>query len=405
MHELSFHETTFEKCLKCNACTVNCPISNVSFDFGGPKHLGPDLKRMMDHQEVIDDARIELCTLCGTCDASCPENVHVSTLTSYAKAIHAEENGTKFRDLILSNAELVGKVASTFAPITNMTMKVKPVRKVMQKVLGIHADRQFPTYEFSNFKRRYKKKHATTERKVAYFTGCYATYNAPDVADSFIKVMEYNGIDVAIPEQKCCGVPMFANGQMKQGLKNAQFNTNSLLEYTRQGYDIVMTCTSCTSAFKKEYFSYLKTEEAEELAQHIYDADEYLRILHEEGELNTNFATINAKVGYYAPCHMKVQGIGNPAMDILELIPGFEIQDMAAGCCGQCGTFGFKEEKYPYSLELGKGLATAVEELDADYTVTECGMCKNQLDQLTNKQVKHPMQILKSAYEKVPVNS
>jgi glycerol-3-phosphate dehydrogenase subunit C len=400
MYELTLYETTFEQCLKCHACTVNCPISSSTLDFGGPKHLGPEIRRLITNQELIDDHRIELCTLCGTCDTSCPENVHVSTLTAQAKALHAQQHGTKFRDYILSNAETIGKLASLFAPITNLTMNIRPARKAMQLVLGIEANRQFPVYKFNHFKRRFQKKQATTNRKIAYFVGCYATYNAPEVAEAFVKVMQFNRINVVIPKQKCCGVPMFANGQMKQGIKNASFNINSLLDYTRQGYDIVMTCSSCTLAFKKEYHTYLNTEEVKELAAHVYDADEYLRILHEQGELNVNFGTLNVEAGYFAPCHLKGQGIGNPAIDILELIPGFEIQDLAAGCCGQCGTFGFKEEKYQLSMQLGAEMANTVTELDADYTVTECGMCKNQLDQLTVKPVKHPIEVLLEAYDK-----
>lgn len=399
MLELAIDKSTYEKCLKCNACVASCPVSNATLEFGGPKHLGPELKRLMENQEIIDDKRIELCTLCGNCDMSCPENVHVSSLTAYVKAMHTELTGTKFRDVVLSNAEAVGKLASAFAPVTNLTMKIKPIRLVMEKVMGIAADRQFPTYRFRNFNQLYNKKTANTKRKVAYFVGCYATFNAPDVAQSFVKVMEYNGIEVAKPDQKCCGVPMFANGQMKQALKNANDNINSLLEYTRQGYDVVLTCTSCTLALKKEYVSFVKTEEAQELANHVYDADEYLRILMENGELNTNLAPMKVKAGYYAPCHLKAQGIGNPAMDMLELIPGYQIQDVGAGCCGQCGTFGFKTEKYEVSMKIGKKMADAVKEVNADYTVTECGMCKNQLDQLTDRPVKHPMQILAESYE------
>ncbi|ETI67240.1 anaerobic glycerol-3-phosphate dehydrogenase subunit C [Neobacillus vireti] len=403
MLEIILDELTFDKCLKCNACVSSCPVANTTLEFGGPKHLGPELKRLMNNQGLIDDKRIELCTLCGSCDMSCPENVHVSTLTAFAKAFHSEKSGTKFRDFVLSNAEWVGKLASAFAPVTNLAMGMKPVRKMMEMVMDIPAERQFPKYRFHNFNRVYKKKTASTERKVAYFAGCYATFNAPEVAMSFIKVMEHNGIEVVKPDQKCCGVPMFANGQMKQGLKNANHNITSFLEYTRQGYDVVLTCTSCTLAFKKEYVSFLNTEEAKELASHVYDADEYLRLLKESGELNMNFAPMNERAGYYAPCHMKAQGIGNPAMDILELIPGFKIQDVGAGCCGQCGTFGFKTEKYDVSMAIGRPMAEAVKEVDADYTVTECGMCKNQLDQLTDKTVKHPMQIVAESYERATV--
>jgi len=142
--EMTYLETSFEKCIKCNACVASCPVTNTTLDFGGPKHLGPELKRLMDNQEVIDDKRIEFCTLCHNCDMSCPENVHVSTLTAFAKSIHAEAEGTKFRDFVLSNAETVGKIASAFAPVTNIAMSMKPVRKVMETVMGIPAERKFP---------------------------------------------------------------------------------------------------------------------------------------------------------------------------------------------------------------------------------------------------------------------
>lgn len=400
MFDLNQLETSYDKCLKCNACVASCPVSAVTFDFGGPKHMGPELKRLIDNQQIIDDKRIEFCTLCGNCDISCPENVHISTLTAYAKAIHTKKSGSGFRDFVLSNAELVGKMASAFAPVTNLAMKMKPIRKMMDKMMDIPEDRRFPSYRFKNFKRIYKNKTAGSKRKVAYFVGCYATYNAPEVAESFVKVMKFNGIEVVRPCQKCCGIPMLANGRMKQARKNADYNIKSLLPYVRQGYDVVATCTSCSLALKKEYLSIDGTDEARELAAHVYDAGEYLRMLKENGELNMNLAPLKETAGYHAPCHMKAQGMGSPAMDILELIPEYTVQDLGAGCCGQCGTFGFKKEKYDVSMKLGRAMAQSVEELNADYTVTECGMCKNQLDQLTDKAVKHPMQILAESYER-----
>lgn len=395
---LNMVENSFDKCLKCNACVVSCPVSNNSLDFGGPKHLGPELKRLMENQEIVDDPRIELCTLCSNCDVSCPEEVHVTNLIVQAKSIHSEMSGTKFRNKILSRAELMGKVASSFAPVTNTVMKIKPVRKVMHKVMGLHADRIFPKYTFNNFNRRYKKKTANTKRKVAYFVGCYVTYNAPDVGDAFIHVMAQNNIEVAKPDQHCCGIPMMANGQIELAKKNAKFNVLSLLEYTRKGYDVLLTCSSCTLALKKEYVSVLNIEGAKELSMRVYDASEYLRILNEQGELNTNLSPMNVNAGYYAPCHMKAQGIGNPAMDILELIPNHQVQDLAADCCGQCGTFGFKEENFDLSLNMGNSIKQSIEEVQPDYTVTECGMCKNQFDQITDQTVKHPMEILAESY-------
>lgn len=197
---------------------------------------------------------------------------------------------------------------------------------------------------------------------------------------------------------------MMANGRMKQAVKNAAYNIKNLLSYVRQGYDVVTTCTSCGMALKKEYLSFVGTDEARELAQHVYDAEEYLRMLHEQGELNLHLAPIRKRAGYHAPCHMRAQGMGSPTLDVLELIPGYRIGSLASGCCGQCGTYGFKQEKYDVSMDMGQRMAEAVRRMDPDYTVTECGMCKNQLDQLTDKKVWHPIQILAQSYEAYKYN-
>ena len=395
----ALYDTDFNPCLKCNACTVQCPVSAVTNDFGGPKHLGPELARFTSQQDFILDPAIDLCTLCGTCDVTCPEGVHVAELTASLKAVKAETEGTKFRDFVLSHAEYVGKAASAFAPVTNTVMKIRPARIIMEKVMGMEADRQFPLYRFNHFKKQYKKKTADTERKVAYFAGCYTTYNNPDIGNALVDVFSANGIEVAMPDQKCCGVPMFANGQMKQGKKNANYNVKSLLSYVDEGYDIVMSCTSCSMAVKKEYLHYLDTPEAHRLSESVYDANEYLRQLMDNGEFNANLAPVGESAAYYAPCHMKGQSMGNPAMDVLEQIPDYLISDAGADCCGQCGTFGFKKEKYSYSMKMGGKMSEAITDLGRDQTVTECGMCKNQLDQLTDKETFHPLQILQKSYQ------
>lgn len=387
-------DTSYDKCIKCNACVVNCPVSKNTLEFGGPKHLGPEIKRLTENQESIDDPRFKMCTLCGTCNLNCPEEVNVTKLIANAKAADAKKNGSKYRDILLGNAEFIGKVASPLAPVVNTAMRFKPMRLAMQGVLKIDADQKFPKYTFNSFRNHYKIKLAKTKRKVAYFTGCYTNYNAPEVGEAFIEVMKKNGIEVAIPKQKCCGIPLVANGRMEHAEKNAKYNTESFLEYIRKGYDVVVTCSSCSSALKKDYNSLYNIEGTDELSKHVYDASEYLRMLIDNGDINPVLAENKVKVGYFAPCHMKAQGIGNPAMDVLQLIPNYEITDLAADCCGQCGTFGFKKEYHELSLNMGRSMEEAVKESEYEYIVTECGMCKNQIDNLTDSKVMHPMQVL-----------
>ena len=53
-----------------------------------------------------------------------------------------------------------------------------------------------------------------------------------------------------------------------------------------------------------------------------YDICEFLLILHERGELRTDFRPLPLRVPYHAPCQQRGHGIGKPALDLLALDPG-----------------------------------------------------------------------------------
>ena len=52
------------------------------------------------------------------------------------------------------------------------------------------------------------------------------------------------------------------------------------------------------------------------------------------------------RIAYHQPCHLKAQQIGNPGLELLDEIPGVQVIDLAAGCCGTAGTFGMKTGTY-----------------------------------------------------------
>ncbi|MDI7262098.1 MAG: heterodisulfide reductase-related iron-sulfur binding cluster, partial [Thermodesulfobacteriota bacterium] len=165
----------------------------------------------------------------------------------------------------------------------------------------------------------------------------------------------------------------------------------------RSGSDIIFSSTSCGYMIKHEYSHLLNIPDSEEVAKHTFDLFEYLRNLKESGNLNTGFKKLPIKAAYFAPCHLRSLGIGLPALEILRLIPGLQIDNIEADCCGMGGTFGFKKEKYDISQEIGKDLSGAVERLKLEIILTDCEGCRMQIRHLTGLKVLHPIQILRDA--------
>jgi glycerol-3-phosphate dehydrogenase subunit C len=87
-----------------------------------------------------------------------------------------------------------------------------------------------------------------------------------------------------------------------------------------------------------------------------------------------------------------------PWVDLLRDIPGVQITDVDAGCCGMAGTYGFKKEKYQISMDIGKPLFKKMRDSHFDRAASECGMCQTQIGHGAGIKTTHPVQVLARAY-------
>ncbi len=233
--------------------------------------------------------------------------------------------------------------------------------------------------------------------KVAYFFGCTVNYTNPDVGRATVEVLRHNGIQVFVPDQKCCGLPHFGYGILGKARRLARFNVVSLI---RAGFDIVTACTSCALALREIYPRLLGKEEAEVISHRTFDISEYLVRLRAQGKLRIDFRPVHFSGLYHAPCHLKVLGQDRikDRLNLLRLIPGIGVEQIDRGCCGMAGTFGFKSKNYGTSLRIGEKLFLAIKEKASDQVITDCPGCTFQISQGTGLPVSHPIHLLRKAY-------
>jgi glycerol-3-phosphate dehydrogenase subunit C len=391
-------------CIRCATCMAVCPVSRVTPKFPGPKQAGPGAERFRRSNEPSVDEWIDLCIGCHLCDMVCSSGVNISELNLIAKAKYLDEKGRPFRDWLLSHSYLYGWLGSFLSPLVNLLLRNSVIKWMVEAILRIDKRRELPGYEPHTFRQWFKKHHpkgvkkvVSTRNRVAYFYGCYTNTNEVDVGKATVQVLEVNGFEVILPPQRCCGIPMLGNGDFKGAKKMARYNVPSLLNTIRSGSNIIFSSTSCGHMIKHEYSHLLSIPGADEIAQHIFDVFEVLRNLKESNGLNTNFKELSLKAAYFAPCHLRALGIGLPVLEILRLIPGLQIDNIEADCCGMGGTFGFKKEKYEISQDIGKDLKEAINRLKPEIILSDCEGCRMQIRHLTGLKVLHPIQILREA--------
>jgi glycerol-3-phosphate dehydrogenase subunit C len=393
----SWPKSNSDVCIRCATCMAVCPVSRVTPRFPGPKQAGPGAERFRRPGEPSVDEWIDLCIGCHLCDMVCSSGVNISELNLIAKAKYLDEKGRPFRDWLLTHSYLLGRFGSFSSPLINPLLKNPLTKWLVEAILRIDRRRELPGYESSTFRQWFKEHHSKGNKKVAYFYGCYTNTNEVDVGKATVQVLEANGFEVTLPPQSCCGIPMLGNGDFKGARKMALSNVPSLLNTIRSGSEITFSSTSCGYMIKHEYSRLLSIPGAEEVAQHLFDIFEFLRNLKESNGFNTNFKELPLKVAYFPPCHLRALGIGLPALEILRLIPGLKIDNIESDCCGMGGTFGFKQEKYEISQEIGRDLAEAIDRLKPEIILSDCEGCRMQIRHLTGLKVLHPVQILRDA--------
>jgi len=136
------------------------------------------------------------------------------------------------------------------------------------------------------------------------------------------------------------------------------------------------------------------------IASRTYDLGEYLLKLDAVGELSRDFGTVDAQMAYYAPCHQREQGIGQPWRELLAMVPGMWLQRVGEplDCCGLGGIMGFKKKFHPTSVAIGRRLMRKVEAAAPETLLTDCLSCRLQFNQMLSRPVAHPVEILDAAY-------
>ena len=380
-----------------------------------------------DVKEVVD-----LCYQCKLCFNHCPYTpphrwaVDFPRLMLRARAAEARRSGVSLQDRMLGNTDLVGRVGSLLAPLSNWMNELAVHRAFMQWITGIHRKRRLPRFHrptFSSwFRHRGKATTASTirpsaqgggttgaaaagsatrgapiVRKVALFVTCSVEYNAPAIGRAAVAVLERNGVDVALPEQRCCGMPYLDGGAIDQCRALVRDNVRTLAAAVREGRDIVTPGPTCSYMLKQEYAWLDGSEDAKLVASHTRDLFEYLAGLQAAGALDTRYERPIGPVTYHVPCHLRAQNIGTKSADVLRAVPGTQVT-VVERCSAVDGTWGFKTEYFDLSLKVAKPLFDAVQADAKAIVATDCPLAAMQITQGTGTEARHPIQVLAAAY-------
>ena len=282
-------------------------------------------------------------------------------------------------------------------------------RWLNERFLGIDRRRMPPAFARRSLVRRFSSLPSNGEidraaRRILLFPDTFANYFQPEVGAAAIELLQKAGCAVTLGPSglRCCGRPLISNGLLDQAVANARHNVERLHDWASQGGTIIACEPSCILTIKDDYPALVKGQlraQADTVARSCLTFEEFLEsILAEDTSRGLDWKAGPRKVLVQAHCHQRSL-VGTGPMDkLLRRIPGADVTDLDAGCCGMAGSFGYEAEHYEISRLVGEQrLLPAISHATPDTVVVAPGFsCRLQIQHFTGREAIHPAEFLRS---------
>ncbi len=412
-------ERVFDICHGCRRCVSLCNAFPTLFDLVDESStMEVDGVAKSDYTKVVDQ-----CYLCDVCFMTkCPYvpphewDLDFPHLMLRAKAIQFRQGTpTKFRDSTLSSTDRNGKLATIPVVVhaVNAASRSPSLRKLGERAIGVHHDAWLPTFTSPTFRKQAPDsaphpvrdgKH--TPGKVVVFSTCYVNYNEPGIGLDLLKILDHNRIPYTLMRQEsCCGMPKLELGDLEAVAQLKAKNIPPLAELARAGHAILTPIPSCTLMYKQELpLMFPEDEDVKAVQDAMFDPFEYLALRARDGLLQTTFTKPLGNVSYHIACHLRVQNVGQKTREMLEKVPGTQVNTIER-CSGHAGTWGVKKEFHEIALKIGRPVARQMGEHPAgslDWIASDCQLGNHHIEQgmgaAAEGKLAHPLTLLRIAY-------
>ena len=398
----------FDVCAGCRMCFKYCDAFPKLFSTVDGAHDG-DARALTRQQttEVMD-----ACFQCKQCEVNCPYSprdghpfaVDFPKLAHRHKAQQTRIRGLTLRERVLANPDALGLAARLGGGLANRLNRNTAHRMLLEKTLGIHRDKQLPTFAPRTFESWAVDAGLTKGgpgAEVVLFQSCYVDNNEPEIGRDTVEVLKANGVNVrCVRGLGCCGMPAWECGDLPELRRRARRNLDVLTPHVEAGSTIVALGPTCGMMLRREYPTLVGPADrarAAKLASAIRDPGEYLLSIRTEPRAARPVASRPEKVAYHLACHQRAQAIGFPARDLLRRAGVPEI--VAVGeCCGHDGTYAMKVESFEAARRIGRKAFDGLQEANAATWITDCPLAAIQIEQNAGTKPLHPMSLLARAY-------
>ncbi|MEF8819566.1 MAG: FAD-linked oxidase C-terminal domain-containing protein [Haloferacaceae archaeon] len=406
-----------ELCHGCGGCRgdqsttggVMCPTyraaeEEIQSTRGRANLLRQAMSGDLDEDEQFDvefmHEVVDMCIGCKGCSVDCPSEVDMAKMKVEVEHEYKQRHGSSLRDKLFKHIHSLSKLGSAFAPLSNLPAKLPGARTLMEKTVGLAADRSLPEFKRTTLVDWFDDRGGSrvsaeeAERTALLFPDTYTTYNKPAAGKAAVEVLEAAGVHVQIPRDVAgSGRPPHSKGFVEAARSVARENVDALAPKVDEGWDVVVVEPSDAVMFQSDYLDLLSGDDVETVAANSYGVLEYVDAFRLDDAFD---AAGGASLTYHGHCHQKATKKDHHAVGVLRRA-GYDVDPLDSTCCGMAGSFGYEAEHYSMSKAIGSILFDQVESSPGEQVVAPGASCRTQLGDEYEASVPTPVEMVAAA--------
>ena len=366
-----------------------------------------------DPAAALGDERLheilDLCLMCKACKAECPLGVDMAKLKSETLAHHHDRHGVPLRSRVFAAIRRLNRLGSATAPLSNLPGAVRAAAGCCWG--GRWGSPRSGRCRGSSGRTCCAGSGATgarptprRPRRARWFS--WPTRSPPSPSRTSGAPLSACWRPPAGPSSWPAAAAAAARRCPRACSTEAAAQARAMVTALAQGAapdsPIVGCEPSCLFTLRDEHASMLPGDpRVAAVAARVRQVEELLSAAIDEGRLvlAADSWLAGRRVLYHGHCHQKAE-VGTAATTaLLRRIPGIELVELDAGCCGMAGSFGYEAEHYAISMKVGADrLFPAIDAENPDTVVAATGTsCREQISHGTGRHAWHPVELVAQA--------
>jgi Fe-S oxidoreductase len=205
-----------------------------------------------------------------------------------------------------------------------------------------------------------------------------------------MRVLAHLGMEVHLPRQYCCGLPLLSKGMARAAREKIEANLRQWGRQAAQADAIVVTCSSCGYALQEEWTALVDPA----TVAAVRDKTIHISRLVNRFRDRLHAAGPPLELAYHTPCHLRIQADPASSVDMLDALEDVHVRPLQTHCCGMAGSWGMTAAHYALSRTIGEDLIGQLDRSGAHYGVTDCPTCRMQMEEFSDLPIRHPVEIV-----------